>query len=195
MRRQSLLPLAALCASAAVAHAQVPPPERQIAVAVSAAPADMQAGATVMGYRNYHRLVTLRSGNNDMVCLGDDPSIASFHVACYHHDLEPFMAMGRELEAAGKTRQQIDSLRLAAVQSGAIKMPDGPRALYNLYASADSIDSATGLAHHPFGLQVVYIPYATEATTGIPTKPGGGLPWIMYAGKPWAHIMIVNADE
>jgi hypothetical protein len=155
----------------------------------------MQAGATVMGYRNYHRLVTLRTGTNDMVCLADDPSIASFHVACYHHDLEPFMAMGRELEAAGKTRQQIDSLRLAAVQSGAIKMPDGPRALYNLYASADSIDSATGLAHHPFGLQVVYIPYATEETTGLPTKPGGGLPWIMYAGKPWAHIMIVNADE
>lgn len=195
MRSNALLSLSLVCAPAAVAKAQVPTPERQIAVAVSAAPEAMRAGATVMGYRNYHRLVVLRAGTNDMVCLADDPSIASFHVACYHHDLEPFMAMGRELETQGKTRQQIDSLRLAAVQSGAIKMPDGPRALYNLYSSADSVDTATGLARHPFGLQVVYIPYATEESTGLPTKPGGGLPWIMYAGKPWAHIMIVSASE
>jgi hypothetical protein len=149
----------------------------------------------VLGYSNYHRLVTLREGKGEMICLADDPSAAAWHVACYHKDLEPFMAMGRQLEDAGKTRQEVNTLRREAIKSGALKMPDGPRALYNLYAPADSIDKSTGIAKGTFALQVVYIPYATEETTGLPVKPGNGLPWIMAAGEPWAHIMIMKDDK
>lgn len=172
--------------------AQVPPPERQIAGAVMAAPEPLRAGATVLGYRNYHRLVTLREGDNELICLADDPAAAAWHVACYHRDLEPFMRRGRELEAAGFSQAQIDSVRQAEIQAGTLRMPDGPRALYNLFAPADSIDPATGIAWNPRGLQVVYLPYATGETTGLPTRPGGGLPWLMFPGKPWAHIMIMK---
>ncbi|HXG44523.1 MAG TPA: hypothetical protein VNJ71_07160 [Gemmatimonadales bacterium] len=181
-----------LLALAVPLAAQVPPPEQQIAGAVLAAPEPLRAGATVLGYRNYHRLVTLREGDNPMICLADDPAAAAWHVACYHRDLEPFMRRGRELEARGLTRAQIDSARQAEIQAGTLPMPDGPRALYNLFAPADSIDPATGIPRSPRGLQVVYIPYATEASTGLPTRPGGGLPWLMYPGKPWAHIMIMK---
>ncbi len=180
-----------LGASAPLA-AQVPAPDLQIAGAVSAAPEALRAGATVIGYRNYHRMATLREGTNEMVCLADDPSETSWHVACYHKDLEPFMRMGRELRESGMSHSAIDSARMAAVQSGALKMPDGPRMLYNLYAPADSVDAATGLAHGTSGLPVVYIPYATAESTGLPTRPGAGLPWLMYPGKPWAHIMIMH---
>jgi len=172
--------------------AQVPAPERQIAGAVSAAPEALREQATVLGYRNYHRPVTLREGSNEMICLADDPAAASWHVACYHRDLDPFMRMGRELEARGAPRQAIDSARMAAVQSGALKMPDGPRMLYNLFAPGDSVDASTGVARGPVALHVVYIPYATPESTGLPTRPGGGLPWLMYPGKPWAHIMIMR---
>jgi hypothetical protein len=157
-----------------------------------AAPEPLRAGATVLGYRNYHRLVTLREGDNAMICLADDPATAAWHVACYHRDLEPFMRRGRELEAQGLTRAQIDSARLAEIQAGTLPMPAGPRALYNLFAPADSIDPATGIARNPRGLEVVYLPYATEASTGLPTQPGGGLPWLMHPGKPWAHLMIMK---
>ena len=71
-------------------------------------------------------------------------------------------------------------------------MPDGPRALFNLYAPADSVDQATGLARGTTRLEVVYTPYATAESTGLPTRPGNGLPWLMYPGKPWAHIMIMH---
>jgi hypothetical protein len=172
--------------------AQVPAPEIQIAGAVSAAPEALRNGATVLGYRNYHRLVTLREGGNEMVCIADDPSESQWHVACYHRDLEPFMRRGRELEVAGASRGTVDSVRLAEIQAGMLKMPDGPRMLYNLYAPGDSVDAATGLAHGAVGLQVVYIPYATPESTGLPDRPGGGLPWLMYPGKPWAHIMIMR---
>lgn len=182
--------LAALCA--APLAAQVPSPEIQIAGAVSALPAGQRDGATVLGYRNYHKLELLRQGTNDMICLADDPSEARWHVACYHKDLEPFMRRGRELTAQGLGHGQVDSVRLVEVQAGSLKMPDGPRALYNLYAPADSVDAATGLARSPAALQVLYIPYATTESTGLPASPGGGLPWIMYPGKPWAHVMIMH---
>ncbi len=170
--------------------AQVPAPELQIAGAVSALPEAYRANATVLGFSNYHRPALLRQGSNEMVCLADDPAEPRWHVACYHKDLDPFMTRGRELAAAGSSRGEIDSVRLAEVQSGALKMPDGPRMLYNLYAPADSVDAATGLARSPASLQVVYIPYATPESTGLSARPGGGLPWLMFPGKPWAHIMI-----
>jgi hypothetical protein len=172
--------------------AQVPAPELQIAGAVSAAPEALRAGATVIGYSNYHRMATLREGTNEMICLADDPSESSWHVACYHKDLEPFMRLGRELREAGLSHGEVDSARMAAIQSGALKMPDGPRMLYNLYAAGDSVDAATGLAHGTSGLPVVYIPYATAESTGLSTRPGDGQPWLMFAGKPWAHIMIMH---
>ena len=37
----------------------------------------------------------------DLICLADDPKIDALSVACYHKDLEPFMARGRELDADG----------------------------------------------------------------------------------------------
>lgn len=188
----------ALAASAALVSAvtplvaQVPGVEQQIAGAVSAAPEGMRADATVIGYRNYHRMATLRQGTGAMVCLADDPSESRWHVACYHRDLEPFMARGRALAAAGVDRSQIDSIRSAEIQAGTLKMPEGPHALFNLYASGDSVDAATGLAHGTTAMQSVYIPYATAESTGLPARPGNGLPWIMYPGKPWAHIMLMR---
>jgi hypothetical protein len=188
----ALAAIAALVPAFTPLAAQVPGAEQQIAGAVSAAPEGMRAKATVIGYRNYHRMATLREGTNEMICLADDPSESSWHVACYHRDLEPFMARGRALNAAGASRSEIDSVRLAEIRSGAIKLPDGPRALFNLYAAGDSVDAATGLAHGTTAMEVVYIPYATTETTGLPSRPGNGLPWIMYPGKPWAHIMIMH---
>jgi len=37
---------------------------------------------------------------------------------------------------------------------------------------------------------VVYIPGATEKSTGITEKAAAGVPWIMYPGTPKAHIMF-----
>lgn len=193
MRHRPLLfGLGLVLASVAPASAQVPSAEAQIAGATSAAPEAMRAGAAVLGYTNYHKLELLRAGTNDLICLADDPAEPRWQVSCYHKDLEPFMKRGRELKDTGISRGAEDSVRGAEIQAGNLKMPDGPRALFNLYAPADSVDPATGLAHSPAAMQVVYIPYATAETTGLPERPGAGLPWLMYPGKPWAHVMIMK---
>ena len=166
-------------------------PAQQISGAVQAAPAEMRDGAAVLGYNDAKKLVSLREGKNDMVCLADDPSAVEFHVACYHKGLEPFMARGRALRAEGVTGPQVDTVRFKEINSGTLKMPSTPSALYTLTATApNSFDPATGKVTGARWLYVVYIPGATTASTGLTTKPAPGVPWIMYPGTPKAHIMF-----
>jgi hypothetical protein len=163
---------------------------RQIAAAVSPLPAALRGNATVLGYRPDGKFVTLRKGSNDMICLADDPTQDRFHVACYHKSLDPFMARGRELHGRKLSREAIDSIRLADVKRGRYKMPTKPAALYQYFAPRDSVDAATGVINGASYLYVVYTPYATPESTGLTANPLEGGPWIMYPGKPWAHIMI-----
>jgi hypothetical protein len=148
-------------------------PERQILQAVSPLPDSLRPGAGVLGFRA-GQLVTLREGTNGMICLADTPGDERFHVACYHADLEPFMARGRTLREQGITDREQAA------------------ALYSLTAQASSVDPATGLPASPRGLYVVYLPFATEASTGISTTPSRERPWLMSPGEPWAHVMIAR---
>jgi uncharacterized protein YjeT (DUF2065 family) len=173
------------------AGAQVvyPSPARQIAAAVSPLPEPQQKGARVLGYDSNGKLVTLRAGTSDLTCITDNPSGKQFHVACYHNSLEPFMARGRELHALKKSVEAIDSIRMNDVKTGRYKMPSRPAALYQYFASRDSVDATGGVKGAQY-LYVVYMPYASYKTTGITEAPMDGAPWIMYPGKPWAHVMV-----
>lgn len=171
--------------------ASPPPVDVQIAGAVSPAPDSLKAGATVLGYDAAGKLVTLRSGSNSLICLADNPASKDFHPACYQQELEPFMARGRALRAQGLKRPAIDSVRFAEIMSGTLRMPPRPTTLYEYYGKKENFDPATGKVTGASAVYVVYTPYATEATTGLSTVPLPGGPWLMYPGKPWAHIMIV----
>ncbi|MFQ5810264.1 MAG: hypothetical protein ACE5JM_11650 [Armatimonadota bacterium] len=173
----------------AAATAQGTADARLIAEAVSPLPEPLRAGATVRVFRG-GGLVTIRAGTNDMICLADDPAREKWHVACYHRDMEAFMARGRELRAEGRKRAAIDSIRLAEIESGRLQVPDHPTALYSLTGPEGSFDHETGEARGARGLFVVYMPYATEETSGVSAVPSKQRPWLMYAGRPWAHIMI-----
>jgi hypothetical protein len=186
----ALLAVLASAVSAQPAAPAAPSSDQQIALAVQALPMARRAGATVMGFTS-GKLVRLRSGTGDMICLADDPSGKNFHVSCYHRSLEPFMAKGRELRARGlKTKEAIDSARLAELKAGRFAMPTRPALLYQLFAPRDSVDVEHGAIHGASALYVVYTPNATEASTGLSAQPIPGGPWIMFPGTPWAHIMI-----
>ncbi|MEO5903449.1 MAG: hypothetical protein ABIQ55_05490 [Gemmatimonadaceae bacterium] len=179
-------------ATAMVAGAQsvtFPPAARQVAAAVSPLPEQQQATARVLGHDSRGKMTVLRQGSNDFTCIADDGVSKQYHVACYHKSLEPFMAKGRELHAMKKSREAIDSIRGADIKAGRFAMPSKPAALYQYYASRDSVDVSGNVKGASY-LYVVYTPYATQKTTGITENPIEGGPWIMYPGKPWAHLMI-----
>lgn len=186
----SLLTLTATAQTAAPAAAPtIAPAEAQIASAILAAPEERRAGATVLGYDAQGKLTTLRKGDNDLICLADNPADARFSVACYHKDLEPFMARGRELTAQGITggaRNQ--EHRWKEIKEGKLSMPKEPRMLYVL--SGKGYDAAGGKVIDGSLRWVIYVPFATAESTGLSTKSKKGEPWLMDAGTPGAHIMI-----
>lgn len=186
LRAATIAALAAVPDSAR-AQAAIPPAAEQIAAAVLAMPPEMRAGARVMGYDQAGRFVVLRQGK-EMICLAQYPKEQRFHVSCYHESLEPFMARGRELRAAGSDANQVDTVRYAEARSGKLKLPSGPAALWQLIGG--SFDPKAASVTGARKLYVVYIPYATGASTGLPERPHGSEPWLMSPGTPKAHIMF-----
>jgi hypothetical protein len=186
MTRNALV-LSLLTASM-MAAAEAPAPEVQIAAAVLAAPADLRDGAGVLGYNAQGDLVKLREGKNELICLASDPSKTAFSVACYHRDLEPYMARGRELAAQKIAGQARNDIRWKEVADGKLSMPREPRTLYVL--SGTGYDTSSGKVTDPYLRWVIYVPYATPESTGLSTKPSDNAPWLMSPGTVGAHIMI-----
>lgn len=168
--------------------AGVQSPEVQIASATLAAPEELRAGAAVLGYSPEGKLVKLREGKNDMICLASDPGKSTFSAACYHRELEPYMAPGRELTAQKVTGKERNDIRWKEVAEGKLALPREPRTLYVLTGSG--YDAATGKVDGAYLRWVIYLPYATPESTGLSTKASENAPWLMYPGTAGAHIMI-----
>jgi hypothetical protein len=179
----------AYSSSSQAQSSNIPSKDIQIAGAVMAAPEEMRSGAQVLGYDEKGQITELRAGSNEMVCVADNPNQDGFSTACYHKNMEPFMTRGRELRAEGIDGQDLFDQREKEAKSGQLKMPATASTLHVLTGSGFSTDSMTVL--EPYYRYVVYIPFATAASTGLPTKPRApGEPWIMDPGTHRAHIMI-----
>ena len=179
-----------VCASISFAQS-IPPAEIQIKTALLAAPQEQRENATIMGYSPTGALVVLRKGTNGMICLADDPAQKGFSAACYQQDLDPFMARGRELKKEGKSSKEIFDMREQEVKSGKLMMPKQPATLYVYSASDENYNATTGDIQNGYLRYVIYIPYATAESTGLPIKPEFPVqPWIMDPGTHRAHIMI-----
>ena len=170
---------------------ELPAAAIQIKSALLAAPREKRDSCTVYGYSADRQLILLRQGTNELICLADNPDEPDFSVACYVKDLEPFMQRGRELRKQGIKDQQLFDEREKEVKAGTLQMPKEPAALYVYSAKDEDYDRTTGEVKNGYLRYVIYIPYATATSTGLPEKPSAqGMPWIMNPGTHGAHIMI-----
>ena len=166
-----------------------------IATALMAAPKESRSGCKVIGYNMAGEFVTLREGDNEFIVLADNPNRDGFNAACYHKDLEPFMARGRALRAGGKTGQEIFAIREAEMKSGQIKITPGST-LHIYYGAKTVYDPETSKVEDAQLRYVVYMPWATSESTGLPEVPmAPNHPWIMNPGTHRAHIMISPLPE
>jgi len=162
-----------------------------ISLATMAAPTDLKDGAAVYQVSPKGDLVVIRQGKNDLVCLADDAAQKGLNVSCYAKELEPFMARGRVLKVEGKNYQEVFDMREKEVKEGKLKMPKQPSTLYVYTADEGQFDPATGVVTKGYLRYVIYIPFATAESTGLPLSPSApGMPWIMDPGTHRAHIMI-----
>lgn len=165
--------------------------EQQIAAAVLSAPEETRTGAKVYGYDNDGKFITLREGTNEMICIADDINKDGFKAVSYHKDLEPFMASGRALKASGKSGQDLIKLREVEAKDGKIKMVEKSATLHILQGNKGWYDVENNKIVNANYRYVVYIPFATQKSTGLSLKPNApGHPWLMFPGTAGAHIMI-----
>jgi hypothetical protein len=165
--------------------------EAILATALMAAPAESRDSCKVMGYNKKGELITLREGSNQFIVLADDPNKAGFSAACYHKSLEPFMARGRALKAEGKGHEEIFEIREQEVKSGKLKMGNHGATLHIYYGPEERYDPETNEVEGAQYRYVVYLPFATAESTGLPIQPvSSNHPWIMNPGTHRAHIMI-----
>lgn len=165
--------------------------EQQIACAVLAAPMEAREGAKVYGYDESGNFTTLKDGFNNFICIADDPTKDGFQVVSYHNSLEPMMARGRALTMEGRSRGEKEKVREEEAKSGLMKLPETPAALHIYFGENGFFNTETNNIENAKYRYVVYIPYATQETTGLSLKPNQpSHPWLMFPGKYNAHIMI-----
>ncbi len=173
------------------AQTNILPADIQIKTAILAAPASKQSGAKIYGYNQQGELVVLREGSNNLICIADNPQFEGIQVACYSEKLEPFMSRGRELSSQGKSEIEKRRICKEEADSGKLEMPDSPSTLYVFSGSTENYNQTTGELKNGKFRYVIYIPYATTESTGLPDKPEApGMPWLMDPGTHRAHIMI-----
>lgn len=176
--------------------AEILPKEIQIKTATLAAPEEDRDGAMVYGYDETGKMVVLREGTNNLVCLADDPNRKGISVSCYSKELDPFMARGRELQAEGKEMMEVREVRRQEAEAGSLKLPDSPSMTYILSGEDEDYNKETGDLENSHMRYVIYMPYATTEETGLPDKPHlPGMPWLMDPGTHRAHIMITPPKD
>ena len=182
--------------AALFAQVEILPAEIQIKTATLPAPEEQRDATMVYGYDQSGKMVVLREGSNNLVCLADDPSKEGINVSCYSVKLEPFMARGRELITEGKTEMEKRAIRKREAESGELELPDVPSMTYIYSGSEENYDKATGELQNGYLRYVIYTPYATTESTGLPDKPHApGMPWLMDPGTHRAHIMVTPPQD
>ena len=179
------------CLAAQDMKGKILPAEIQIKTATLPAPDEDKEGAMVYGYNEEGNLVVLREGSNNLVCIADNPGKDGISVSCYSKKLDPFMARGRELNKQGLNFEEKMKKRGEEIANGSLSMPKAPSMMYVFFGKQENYDPITGTLKDGKFRYVIYTPFATTESTGLPDKPHApGMPWLMDPGTHRAHIMI-----
>jgi len=171
--------IAIVAALAVSAFAQTSP---EIDKALSAAPARMKDGATVIHWKSDFTYDTLKKGTNRLVCYdrpiqpGDQP----FSVECTSIANLDRVAVSLKTEASttpATRRAAFEELEKA----GKWPKPEMGSIFYNFTGPSQ----AQARSH-----ATICVPGATTATTGIPDNAKQGGIWLMDAGTSTAHVMV-----
>jgi hypothetical protein len=171
--------LLTIAAGLGAAHGETDDRARVIAGALLAAPQSIRDGATVVLDAPHAPRVVLRQGSNGFICSANVAK-TGFLSYCYPKALDPFWIRNEALAADGKSGAEISDALAADARSGKLNPPVGATTYEMGGASQDS-----ALPH-----MIVFLPNATESSTGLSARLDYVHPWLMWAGTPVAHVMI-----
>lgn len=169
--------LIGLLAVSACAWAQAP--DDPIEKALSAAPAQLRQGATVIKWKADYTYDTLKKGTNRLVCYDRSglPGQQAFSIECTSIANLDRAAQNLKFEAMGAGKQAALD---AAEKDGTRVKPEYGSVWYHLMG-ADKDHTRTHMT--------IAVPGATSQSTGLPDNNKQGGVWIMNAGTTTAHLM------
>lgn len=164
---------------AAPAAAQTPggAEDAKIANALTAGPPSITDEAAVMDWPGEDGAMTeIRPGTNGWACMPDHPSTPGDDPMCLDPAFQTWSAAWQE-----KTTPEIGTVGLAYMMAGGLDASNT-----DPYAT----EPAPGDDWIEVGPHVMIVVPDPAVLASIPTDPANGGPWVMWAGTPYAHIMM-----
>jgi hypothetical protein len=151
--------------------------EWKIRNAMSAGPEYVASGATLLEMvPNDTAMPTLRAGTNGWTCFTDDPRTPANDPTCADDE----MMKAFEAYRAHKPPRLSGMALLYALQGGQLASITEPGK-----ARPDS-----GQAWTTIGPTVFIMMPDARAYRGLPTTPAPGRPWVIWAGTPYAALVV-----
>lgn len=150
--------------------------EGRIASAMSAAPAAIAGDAAIMEMGADGGMTELRAGTNGWLCMPDNPNTPGPDPMCADGVWQAWFGayMSRAVPAGG----QVGTAYMLA--GGADASNTDPFAT----------EPAAGEDWVMSGPHIMTLPADAAQLDGLPTDPNSGGPYVMWAGTPYAHLMV-----
>ena len=178
MKRLALLVLGVMAVStSALAQA----PADALDKALTAAPANLREGATVIKWKPDYTYETLRKGTNRLACYDRSgfPLQQPFSIECTSIANLDRVAQNMKAEALGD-KAKSEAMLDAAEKNGTRVKPEFGSVWYHV-SGADK--------DHTRQHVTIAVPGATPQSLGLPDNAKQGGVWIMNAGTTTAHLM------
>jgi hypothetical protein len=173
MRRFVLAVFAVLICASVAAAAETD--QAKIARALSAAPEWLRAGATVAEMDAHGKQTVLRPGTNGFTCVPGTPGVIGDDAMCA--DAQGMMWVNSLMSHAAKP---------ANTEPGVIYMLNGG----TVFSDSDPYAmTGTPLTDPPHWM--IMWPFDAK-TSGLSDHRSAAGTWIMWAGTPYAHLMILQ---
>jgi hypothetical protein len=154
--------------------------EWKIRSAMSAAPPGLAAEATIMDWATGSTPALLRAGTNGWTCYPSAPNVPFDDPKCADEVAELWVrALG------SRTTPPINTVGVSYMLAGG-----GTGSVHDPFVQL-AADSEEWLADPPHVM--LYFPQGMLDDSQLPTDPGQGGPWLMWAGTPYVHIMVPTA--
>jgi hypothetical protein len=147
--------------------------QAKIKRALSAAPPNVAKAAKVVDMDGQGKMTVLREGTNGFTCFPGHPGVVGDVAMCA--DAPSMQWVSDFMSHKSKPTN---------TEPGVIYMLAGGT---DWSATDPNATSGTPIKEPPHWM--IMWPF-DPATTGLPTTPKQTGTWIMYAGTPWAHLMI-----
>jgi hypothetical protein len=170
------------------------PPEVEISLARSAAPASVSGAATVLVFTDTGFVVGAK-GSNGVTCIVNRSWPSSIEPHCYDREgAETMLKIQMRkllLLHEGKSGPDVDRVIADGLSSGEFRLPARPAMSY-MMSEAQSLIGDDGRPAGNWRPHImIYYPYLSNDAVGLSSVPDMAVGLVVDSGKPTANLMVI----